>query len=216
MREPNPFQQDGNWWNDRLGKLTGSRMAGAMNFLKSGKESTERENLRFEVVAERISNTFADKYVTSDMQWGIEQEAAAKEAFESATGLIVTDVGFVDHPRIPFCGVSPDGLVSDGSLIEVKCPKTKTHMKYVASQAVPAEYKPQMILQAAVTMRRDIWFVSYDPRMGAGRDLYIKKYSPTAEEIAEVEKAAEQFLAECDALFDFFNNESNYFNKGEF
>jgi hypothetical protein len=65
MREPNPHQQDGNWWNDRLGKLTGSRMAGAMNFLKSGKESTERENLRYEIVAERISNTFADKYVTS-------------------------------------------------------------------------------------------------------------------------------------------------------
>jgi hypothetical protein len=65
MREPNPHQQDGNWWNDRLGKLTGSRMAGAMNFLKSGKESTERENLRYEIVAERISNTFADKYVTA-------------------------------------------------------------------------------------------------------------------------------------------------------
>jgi hypothetical protein len=66
-----------------------------MNFLKSGKESTERENLRFELVAERVSNTFADKYVTSDMTWGIDQEAAAKEAFENATGLIVTDVGRV-------------------------------------------------------------------------------------------------------------------------
>jgi hypothetical protein len=70
MREANPHQQDGNWWNDRLGKLTGSRMAGAINFLKSGKESTERENLRYEIVAERISNTFADKYVTSDMNVG--------------------------------------------------------------------------------------------------------------------------------------------------
>jgi hypothetical protein len=116
MREANPHQQDGNWWNDRLGKLTGSRMAGAMNFLKSGKESTERENLRYEIVAERISNTFADKYVTSDMAWGTDQEAAAKEAFENLTGLIVTDVGFIDHPRINFCGVSPDGFVSDGCL----------------------------------------------------------------------------------------------------
>jgi hypothetical protein len=80
MREPNPHQQDGNWWNDRLGKLTGSRMAGAMNFLKSGKESTERENLRYEIVAERISNTFADKYVTSDMTWGTDQEAAGKRS----------------------------------------------------------------------------------------------------------------------------------------
>ena len=225
MREPNPYQQDGNWWNDRLGKLTGSRMEDAMSFLKQKydkdkkplprEESTARENLRFEIVAERISNTFADKYVTGDMAWGVDQEAAAKEAFETRTGLIVTDVGFIDHPRIPFCGVSPDGFVSDGCLIEIKCPRTKTHMKYVASQTVPAEYKPQMILQSACT-GKDVWFVSYDPRMGEGKDLYIKKFCPTAEEIAEVEKAAEQFLAECDALFDFFNEKSNYFDKGAF
>jgi hypothetical protein len=215
MREPNPFQQDGNWWNDRLGKLTGSRMAAAMNFLKSGKESSERENLRYEVVAERITNTFADKYMTADMQWGVDQEAAAKEAFETVTGLVVRDVGFIDHPSIPNCGVSPDGFVSDGCLIEVKCPKTKTHMKYVANQVIPTEYKPQMLLQSACT-GKDVWFVSYDPRMGEGRNLFIKKYTPTPEEIAEVEAAAEKFLAECDALFDFFNDKSNYFDKGEF
>jgi len=190
-------------------------MAAAMNFLKSGKESSERENLRYEVVAERITNTFADKYMTSDMQWGVEQEAAAKEAFENITGLMVKDVGFVDHPSIFHCGVSPDGYVSDGCLIEVKCPKTKTHMKYVANQAIPPEYKPQMLLQSACT-GKDIWFVSYDPRMGEGKDLFIKKYVPTPEELAEVEAAAEKFLAECDALFEFFNDESNYFDKGSF
>jgi predicted phage-related endonuclease len=190
-------------------------MAAAMNFLKSGKESSERENLRYEVVAERITNTFADKYMTSDMQWGVDQECAAKEAFENLTGLMVKDVGFIDHPSIDHCGVSPDGFVSDGSLIEVKCPKTKTHMKYVANQAIPPEYKPQMLLQSACT-GKDVWFVSYDPRMGEGKDLFIKKYIPTPEELAEVEAAAEKFLAECDALFEFFNDESNYFDKGSF
>jgi len=215
MREPNPFQQDGTWWNDRLGKLTGSRMAAAMNFLKSGKESSERESLRYEVVAERITNTFADKYMTADMQWGLDQECAAKEAFENITGLMVKDVGFVDHPSIFHCGVSPDGYVSDGCLIEVKCPKTKTHMKYVANQAIPPEYKPQMLLQSACT-GKDVWFVSYDPRMGEGKDLFIKKYVPTPEELAEVEAAAEKFLSECDALFEFFHDESNYFDKGDF
>jgi len=162
-----------------------------------------------------ITNTFADKYMTSDMQWGVEQEAAAKEAFETRTGLMVKDVGFIDHPSIDHCGVSPDGFVSDGCLIEVKCPKTKTHMKYVANQAIPPEYKPQMLLQSACT-GKDIWFVSYDPRMGEGKDLFIKKYVPTPEELAEVEAAAEKFLAECDALFEFFNDESNYFDKGSF
>ena len=74
------------------------------------------------------------------------------------------------------------------------------------------EYKPQMLLQSACT-GKDVWFVSYDPRMGEGKDLFVKKYRPTPEEIAEVEKAAEQFLAECDALFDFFNNNAVYIDK---
>jgi hypothetical protein len=49
--------------------------------------------------------------------------------------------------------------------------------------------------------------------MGEGKDLFVKKYRPTPEEIAEVEKAAEQFLAECDALFDFFNTKAVYYEK---
>ncbi len=212
MRESNPFQQDGNWWADRLGKLTASRVNAAMNFLKSGKESTERENLRYEIVAERITNTMVNKYTTPEMAWGVEKEAEAKERFESVTGLIVTDVGFMDHPRIPFCGASPDGFCSDGCAIEVKCPTTRTFMKWVEKQTIPAEHKAQMTLQAAVT-GKDVWFVSYDPRMGEGRDLYIRKFSPTPEEIAEVEAACEQFLAEVDALFDFYTTKAVYLEK---
>jgi len=153
------------------------------------------------------------KNVTDLREWlkGV-KEAAAKEAFETRTGLMVKDVGFIDHPSIDHCGVSPDGFVSDGCLIEVKCPKTKTHMKYVANQAIPPEYKPQMLLQSACT-GKDVWFVSYDPRMGEGKDLFIKKFKPTPEEIKVVEDAAEQFLAECDALFDFYNNKAVYFDK---
>jgi hypothetical protein len=66
--------------------------------------------------------------------------------------------------------------------------------------------------QAAVTGKA-VWFVSYDPRMGEGKDLFIKKFKPTPEEIKVVEDAAEQFLAECDALFDFYNNKAVYFDK---
>ena len=214
MRKSNEYQGSAQFWNDRLGKLTGSRMADAMSFLKSGKEAAARENLRREIVAERLSDTFADHYVTPDMEWGIEQEAAAKEAFERRTGLIVTDVGFIDHPSIPNCGASPDGFTSDGCLIEIKCPKTKTHMKYVESQTVPEEYRPQMILQAACT-GKDVWFVSYDPRMKQNQRLYIKKFCPTPEEIEVIEKAAREFLAECDALFDFYNNKAIFFDEKE-
>jgi len=224
MRAPNPYQQDGNWWNDRLGKLTGSRMADAMAFLKQKydkngnplprEEASARKNLRIEIVQERINQTFADKYVTNDMQWGIEQETAAKEAFEKLTGLLVADVGFIDHPTIDHCGVSPDGFVSDGCLIEIKCPKTKTHMGYIIDQVIPKEYEPQMTLQAAVT-GKDVWFVSYDPRMEEGKQLFIRKFKPTPEQLKTIEDEARLFLDECDKLFEFFNNHAVYFDKGE-
>jgi hypothetical protein len=85
-------------------------------------------------------------------------------------------------------------------------------MRYITNQSIPEEYKPQMLLQSACT-GKDVWFVSYDPGWERGKDLFVKKYRPTPEEIAEVEKAAEQFLAECDALFDFFNTKAVYYEK---
>lgn len=213
MREPNKLQGDGNWWANRIGKLTGSRMATAIDFKKNGEETSKREELRYAIVAERISNTFADNYVTAEMQFGIDFEPAAKDAFESRTGLIVTDLPFIDHPKIPFCGASPDGLVSDGCLIEIKVPKTKTHLKYIQAGVVPEEHKPQMMLQSACT-GKDIWFVSYDPRLPEEQSLFIIKYKPTPEEIDDIETKAIKFLQEVDQLFDFYTTKAIYF-KGD-
>jgi hypothetical protein len=76
----------------------------------------------YEIVAERISNTFADKYVTSDMNWGTDQEAAAKEAFENLTGL---DRHRCRVHRPPAhqrsVGLAQTDSCRTGALIEVKC-----------------------------------------------------------------------------------------------
>jgi exodeoxyribonuclease (lambda-induced) len=202
MREPNKFQGTGAYWNQRTGKLTASRMAAAMSFLKSGGESSERRKLKIEILAERLTLDIVPKYQTAEMAWGVEQEPFAKEAFENKTGLIVTDLGFVDHPLIDHCGASPDGLVSDGCLIEIKCPSTGRHLEYILAGVVPEEYKPQMILQAACTGKKAIWFVSFDPRLPEKQQLFIKKYEPTQEEFDKVEQAAVKFLGEVDEMFE--------------
>jgi hypothetical protein len=142
-----------------------------------------------------------DKFVNQAMQWGIEKEPEAKAAYETATGRIIQDVGFIDHPRIQFCGASPDGFVDDG-LIEIKCPTTATHVAWILDGGIPEEHKAQMTLQAAVTGRSWVDFVSYDPRMPKPQQLLIRRFYPTAGEIAEIETEAEKFLAEVDALFD--------------
>jgi len=122
------------------------------------------------------------------------------------TGLKVTDIGFVDHPMIESFGASPDGLVSDGRCLEIKCPKTATHLGYILDDVVPDQYKPQMCVQAACT-GRPVWFVSFDPRMPANRQLFIKLYEPSESEINQVEEQAKQFLWEVDELFDRITSE---------
>jgi len=212
MREENKFQGTGEWFNQRTGKLTASRMASAMAFLraKAGevpKESSERKKLKVEILAERLTGNIVPKYVNEAMKFGMETEPLAKQAFEAKTGLLIKDVGFVNHPTIENLGCSPDGFVSDQSLIEVKCPNTVTHLGYIMENKIPDDYKPQMLLQCLVTERTEVWFVSFDPRVPAKHQLFVKKYIPTKEELNAVEKAAIQFLEEVDFMFDSITTE---------
>jgi hypothetical protein len=203
MREENPHQAGnfGQFMHDRTGKLTASRMRSAIKRLKNGDDSAERKNLKIEILCERMTGDIMDKFVNQAMQWGIEKEPEAKAAYEKATGRIIRDVGFIDHPRIQFCGASPDGFVDDG-LVEIKCPTTSTHVSWILDGGIPEEHIPQMVLQAAVTGRSWVDFVSYDPRMPEAQQLLVRRFYPTAGQIAEIETEADKFLAEVDALFD--------------
>jgi putative phage-type endonuclease len=200
-REANDLQGTGEWFNARTGKLTASRMRSAMKRLKNGEDSAERKNLKIEILCERMTGDIVDKFVSTAMQWGIEKEPEAKAAYEKKTGRLIKDVGFIDHPRIEFCGASPDGFVDDG-LIEIKCPNTATHVGWILDGGIPEEHKAQMTLQAAVTGRSWVDFVSYDPRMPEPQQLLVRRFYPTAGEIAEIEAEAEKFLAEVDGLFE--------------
>lgn len=200
-RNANQLQGTGEWFNARTGKLTASRMRSAMKRLKNGEDSAERKNLKIEILCERMTGDIVDKFVSTAMTWGIEKEPEAKAAYEAKTGRIITDVGFIDHPRIEFCGASPDGFVDDG-LIEIKCPNTSTHVSWILDGGIPEEHKAQMTLQAAVTGRGWVDFVSYDPRMPEAQQLLVRRFYPTAAEIAEIEEEAKKFLQEVDVLFD--------------
>ena len=201
MREENKLQGNGAWFNARTGKLTASRMRNAMKYLKGGADSADRKNLKVEILCERLTGDIVDKFVNQAMQWGIEKEPEAKEQYEQKTGRLIKDVGFVDHPKIEFCGASPDGLVDEG-LIEIKCPTTATHLNWILAGVVPDDHKPQMCLQALCTGRPWVDFVSYDPRMPETNRMFVRRYTPTAEELAEVEAEAVKFLGEVEEMFE--------------
>lgn len=198
----------GNWMNDRCGKLTGSRMASAMAYLKPKKEGgekadkAERKNLKIEILAERMTGDIVTKYTTGAMQWGTDTERLAKSAYEAGTGRLVREVGFVDHPIIENLGASPDGLVGSDGLIEIKCPTTSTHLQTILDGVVPTYHYPQLILQLCCTGREWVDFVSFDPRVDEPHQLFVRRFYPTKEQIAEVEWEAMQFLAEVDAMFE--------------
>ena len=67
---------------------------------------------------------------------------------------------------------------------------------------MPEDHKQQMAMQAACTGRPWVDFVAYDPRMPEPQRLFVRRYTPTQEEIAEVEAEAVKFLQEVEAMFD--------------
>ncbi len=194
-------QGSGAWLNQRVGCLTASRIADAMAMLKSGKPSESRNKLLIEILAERMTGDAAPHFVNDAMRWGIEQEPNAKSAYEAASGNLLDACGFVLHPTIEHFGASPDAFLDSDHVVEFKCPTSTTHVGWLLAGVMPEQHKPQVLAQLACTQRTRAVFVSFDPRMPAKRQLFIKEWTPDPAEIAAVEGAARQFLAELDAMF---------------
>lgn len=187
------------WYAARRGCLTASNFAAATSFLKNGQESAERFNLKFDILREREGGE-VEQYETGPMEWGKENEAAAREEYESRTGLIVMPCGFALHDTIDFFGASPDGLIGESGYQEIKCPNTTTHRKWMREDVFPAEHKPQCLAGLIVTGREWCDLVSYDPRLPDLLSFQCWRYTPTDEERREGEKAAVQFLREVEEL----------------
>jgi len=95
-------------------------------------------------------------------------------------------------------GASPDGLVNDDGLIEIKCPNTATHIETLLSQTVPGKYNTQMQFQMACTGRKWCDFVSFDNRLPHELQLFVKRVPRDDEFIKQIEAEIVQFLAELD------------------
>jgi putative phage-type endonuclease len=185
------------WHALRLGKATASRIADIVRKTKSG-PSASRERYLGELVAERLTGATAASFKSADMDWGNEKEADAKAAYAFLVRSDLEAIAFVDHPSIDMSGASPDGLVGDSGLIEIKCPATHTHIATLLSQAIDADYITQMQWQMACTGRHWCDFVSFDPRMPHDMQVFIKRVERDAARIAELEAEVSKFLLSVD------------------
>jgi putative phage-type endonuclease len=186
------------WRLARCGWVGASNIAAVMSKGRSGAESATRNNYKAQVVAEILSGLPLDSFNSSAMQWGTENEPFARAAYEVKTGLLVDQVGFVPHPDIFRTGASPDGLIGNDGLIEIKCPNTATHISYAVTGKIPSEYQYQMLWQMEVTGRKWCDFASFDPRMPESMQLYVQRFERDDARIAEIKAAVIEFLKECE------------------
>ena len=190
-------QGSGEWFAVRVGKVTASRVADILAKTKSG-YSTSRDNYMAQLVCERLTNQKAESFTNAAMQHGTETEPLARAAYEALKDVLVDEVGFVPHPTIQMAGASPDGLVGDDGLLEIKAPNTATHIDTLLSESVPTKYFTQMQFQMACTGRKWCDFVSFDNRLPEELQLFVKRVPRDETYIKLMEAEIVQFIAELD------------------
>lgn len=199
------------WFAARLGNVTASRVADVIAKTKSG-YSASRENYMAQLICERMTNTVAESFSSPAMQWGTETEPLARAAYESVADVLVDEVGYIAHPTIERAGASPDGLIGVFGLIEIKCPNTATHIDTLISEQVPTKYITQMQWQMSCTGRTWADFVSFDPRLPNGLQMFVKRVEFDAEYVAMLKEEVVKFLAELDAKISKLNERLNHVN----
>jgi putative phage-type endonuclease len=185
------------WFEARIGKVTASRVADIIAQTKSG-YSASRDNYMAQLVCERLTGQKGESFTNAAMQWGTETEPLARAAYEAHKDLLVDEVGFIPHPRILMAGASPDGLVGDNGLLEIKCPNTATHIDTLLSQNVPGKYNTQMQFQMACTDREWCDFLSFDNRLPSELQLFVKRVPRDNMYIRLMEDEIVKFLNELD------------------
>jgi putative phage-type endonuclease len=189
-------QRTDDWFAARLGKVTASRVADVIAKTKTG-YGAGRANYAADLVVERLTGQKASSFTNAAMEWGTEQEPNAKAAYAAKTGILVEDVGFIDHPTVAMSGASPDGLAEDG-LVEIKCPNTATHLEYIFDGKPPQKYVTQMQWQMACAGKPWCDFVSFDPRLPERLQLLVVRVLRDDDYIKMLEQEVTIFLQELD------------------
>ena len=161
------------WRRARLGKITASRFSDVLVQPRSkaareaGELSGSARSYMLDILAEILTGESQDDFTSKATQWGNDWEPVACDVYAELTGLEVQEVGFVQHPDEPMIGGSPDRLIGDDGLLEVKCPyNTRVHLGYLIDGVLPKEHTAQV--QGGLWFAKRKWahFLSYTPHVG--------------------------------------------------
>lgn len=190
------------WHESRIGMVTASRISDVV----AGGRGATRAAYMNEIITTMLTGV-QDDYTNPYMEWGIEHEPKARQLYELLHGVEVEQVGFIKHPSIERTGASPDGLVGDDGMVEIKCPASKTHSQFLIDQKINRKYQLQMLWQMECTGRKWCDFVSYDPRFPAELQLSVKRVEfdetealQTREKVVSFVEEMEQLLAQIEQI----------------
>jgi putative phage-type endonuclease len=183
------------WKQARCGSLGASSIADALAKTKSG-WGASRAQVMARLAIERLTGVPQDTYQNAAMLHGIETEPEARAAYQFEAGVLVKQVGLVKHPAITGTHASPDGLIADVGLLEIKCPTGGTHFETLQGAPIPQKYHHQVAWQLACTGRQWCDFVSYCPTFPENMRLHTTRIKRDDKLIAELEAQVREFLLE--------------------
>ena len=180
------------WFQERLGNPGASNFDRIVTNVK-GEPSKKATDYMYELAAETLSGFSQESHTSKWMQRGNDLEQEARDFFEFRMDMSVRQVALIypDEKKMYHC--SPDGLTEDGGGLELKCPKPKTHIKYLLENKFPAtEYNAQVQGSLLVSGLSHWYFCSYAP----GLNPFIVRITPDEKYIQKLQTQIEKFCAD--------------------
>lgn len=197
---PDLVQGTDEWLQARAGLLTASTIGQLLTPAGQVAANDKSRALTYSLLAERLTGFVEPTFVSADMERGNFLEPLARQLYADTFDVTVDEVGLIVREEGGFkVGYSPDGLVGDNGLIEIKAPRQKAHLKTILDDAPPTQYMAQLQTGLFVTGREWIDFISYC----GGMPLFVQRVFPLAGWQQSIERAAEKFESE---LADFTVN----------
>jgi putative phage-type endonuclease len=189
------------WFAARAGCVTSTSIEAV---LVQRADSKTRDDLKWQILGEILSGKPSAKakygFKSKAMEDGKDNEPLARFAYEKANDCMLDQVGLVMHPTIERAACSPDSLIGDDGVLEIKCPLRETQLQYRAKNRLPPEYAKQCIWHLACTGRQYVDFVSFSPELPDHLQLFQVRLEADPAVIDDFNAKVRQFLAEVNGL----------------
>tara|TARA_R110002020_G_scaffold248376_1_gene462369 strand:- start:5450 stop:6079 length:630 start_codon:yes stop_codon:yes gene_type:complete len=189
------------WLSLRLGKITASRVKDVLTKGRGTSPSKTAESYMMELIAEILTGSSKPFFENDAMRRGTETEPQARAMYAVNNDFVdVKEVAFVEHNNQ--VGISPDGLIGDNGLLEIKCPNTTTQLKRALSDDYSADYKAQIQMQLWVTEREWCDFLSFDPRLECAAGYLQQRVYRDEEYIEDMKTKVYAFVEKMNGLIE--------------